>query len=217
MPVITPETVCVLPAVLMPRTVPLSATLFAKVPLFPRFRSRNAAGFTVTALTPERLPGVPATPPTPICRMPPCTVVGPLYVLLPARICVLRPSFTTLPSAPPPMTPKNVTLPAPVPMVSLLLPRLTKDAWPMPGVFALARDWMAWFALMFSVDGAVLGVMDAGAPAGKFGFAAESGSSTTSVRTPAMPPSAGGAGSAPTTVAFSVPPLPIHVGPEYEF
>ena len=73
MPVITPDTVCVLPTVLIPETVPLLRTLFAKVALFASRRSRKAAGFTVTALAPLRLPVIPF----PIWRRPACTHVSP--------------------------------------------------------------------------------------------------------------------------------------------
>ena len=70
-PLMTPDTVW-LPAALIPRTVPLSRTLFAKVLPPARFRSRKAAGFTVTALPTFRLPA-PA-----ICRTPARTLVGPV-------------------------------------------------------------------------------------------------------------------------------------------
>ena len=125
---------------------------------------------------------------------------------------MLRPSLVTPPAGALPMTPKKVVVPTSVPMVRVLLFRLTKEFVPIPAVFALARDWMAWFAFRFRIDGAKLpgGTMTAGAP-GK--FASVSGSMMTSVRIAAMPPSAGSEGSAPSTLAFSVPPLPIHVGP----
>ena len=73
-PLITPDTPCVLPAVLMPCTVPAVAILFEKTPLFTRLMSRNAPEFTVTALPPLMLPIVPL----PIWRWPAVTSVAPV-------------------------------------------------------------------------------------------------------------------------------------------
>ena len=110
---------------------------------------------------------------------------------MPVRIWVLAPSLMRKEFPAPVMVPAKVVLPAAVPIVRV---------WPLPiltvEVVAPVREAMAWLAPRLKME----------PPTPVW-------SMSTAERTVPVPPSAGGAGIAPATLAFRVPPLMMAVDP----